>query len=97
MTTRDVLRLREFRLLFAGHGVSVFGNRMVAVAIVFAVLELGGYPIGLAIWGPLAGAIGIHTALWLASGLFLAALVALLAVPDIRRLSAFARAQTPVA
>ena len=35
------------------------------------------YPIGLAIWGPLAGAIGIHTALWLASGLFLEALVAL--------------------
>ena len=42
MTTRDVLRLREFRLLFAGHGVSVFGDRMVAVALAFAVLELGG-------------------------------------------------------
>ena len=57
------------------------------------------YPIGLAIWGPLAGVIGIHTALWLASGLFLAALVALLAVPDVRRLrlSAFPRARTPVA
>lgn len=142
MTTRDVLGLREFRLLFAGHGVSVFGDRMVAVALAFAVLELGGsvsdvglvlaaswvpavasvlvggvippeslsrvasydwfgsyavYPIGLAIWGPLAGVIGIHTALWLASGLFLAALVGLLAVPDIRRLSAYPRAQTPVA
>jgi predicted MFS family arabinose efflux permease len=55
------------------------------------------YPIGLAIWGPLAGVIGIHTALWLASGLFLAALVALLAVPDIRRLSAYPRARTRVA
>ena len=42
MTTRDVLRLREFRLLFAGHGVSVLGDRMVAVALAFAVLELGG-------------------------------------------------------
>jgi predicted MFS family arabinose efflux permease len=55
------------------------------------------YPIGLAIWGPLAGVIGIHTALWLASGLFLASLVALLAVPDIRRLTWSPRAQTPVA
>lgn len=32
MTTRDVLGLRNFRLLFAGHGVSVFGDRMVTVA-----------------------------------------------------------------
>jgi predicted MFS family arabinose efflux permease len=55
------------------------------------------YPIGLAIWGPLAGVIGIHTALWLAFGLFLASLVALLAVPEVRRLSGFPRAQTPVA
>jgi Transmembrane secretion effector len=54
------------------------------------------YPIGLAIWGPLAGVIGIHTALWLASGLFLTALVALVAVPDVRRLSGFPRARTPV-
>jgi MFS family permease len=55
------------------------------------------YPIGLAIWGPLAGVIGIHTALWLAFGLFLASLVALLAVPEVRRLSGFPRAQTRVA
>ena len=34
--------MREFRLLFAGHGVSVLGDRMVAVALAFAVLELGG-------------------------------------------------------
>jgi hypothetical protein len=33
-----VLRLGEFRLLFAGQGVSVFGDRMVAVALAFAVL-----------------------------------------------------------
>jgi MFS family permease len=42
VTTRDVLRLRNFRLLFAGHGVSVFGDRMVVVALAFAVLEVGG-------------------------------------------------------
>jgi predicted MFS family arabinose efflux permease len=54
------------------------------------------YPIGLAIWGPLAGVIGIHTALWLASGLFLASLVALLAVPDIRRLTWSPRAKSAV-
>jgi hypothetical protein len=44
------------------------------------------YPLGLAIWGPLAGAIGIYTALWLAFGLFSASMLALLAVPEIRRL-----------
>jgi MFS family permease len=47
------------------------------------------YPLGLAIWGPLAGVIGIYTALWLAFGLFVAGLLALLAVPEIRRLPAF--------
>jgi MFS family permease len=38
----SVLRLRDFRLLFVGQGVSVLGDRMVAVALAFAVLELGG-------------------------------------------------------
>jgi MFS family permease len=38
----DVLRAREFRLLFAGQAVSVLGDRMVAVALAFAVLEIGG-------------------------------------------------------
>ena len=37
-----VLRRREFRLLFLGQGVSVLGDRMVAVALAFAVIELGG-------------------------------------------------------
>jgi hypothetical protein len=54
------------------------------------------FPLGLAIWGPLAGVIGIHTALWLAFGLFFASVVALLAVPDIRRLPS-RRAESPVA
>jgi len=39
---RDVLRRRDFRLLFLGQAVSVFGDRMVAVALAFAVLEIGG-------------------------------------------------------
>jgi MFS family permease len=38
----DVLRTREFRLLFGGQAVSVLGDRMVAVALAFAVLEIGG-------------------------------------------------------
>jgi MFS family permease len=46
------------------------------------------YPIGLAIWGPISSAIGIHTSLWLAFGLFLAAIGAQLAVPDVRHLPA---------
>jgi MFS family permease len=36
------LRQREFRLWFCAQGVSVFGDRMVAIALAFAVLELGG-------------------------------------------------------
>src|SRR5947208_14739795 len=38
----SVLRLREFRLLFCGQAVSVFGDRMVAAALALAVLEVGG-------------------------------------------------------
>jgi MFS family permease len=53
-----LLRLRDFRMLFVGQGVSVLGDRMVAVALAFAVLELGGSAseVGLvlgAAWGPL--------------------------------------------
>jgi predicted MFS family arabinose efflux permease len=44
------------------------------------------YPLGLAVWGPVAGAIGISTALWLAFGLFVALIAAQLAVPDTRRM-----------
>jgi MFS family permease len=44
------------------------------------------YPIGLAIWGPLSATIGIHTSLWVAFGLFIACVLALLAVPAVRRL-----------
>src|SRR5690349_14997533 len=37
-----VLGLREFRLLFAAQAISVVGDRMVGIALAFAVLELGG-------------------------------------------------------
>jgi MFS family permease len=40
----DVLRTREFRLLFGGQAVSVLGDRMAVVALAFAVLEIGGSP-----------------------------------------------------
>jgi MFS family permease len=45
-------------------------------------------PLGLAIWGPVAAAIGISVSLWLAFGLSVVAALALLAVPDIRHLPA---------
>lgn len=38
----EVLRVRDFRLLFGAQAVSVFGDRMVAVALAFAVLSVGG-------------------------------------------------------
>jgi MFS family permease len=44
------------------------------------------YPLGMVIWGPLAGVLGASSALWLAFGLGTASIVALLAVPDVRRL-----------
>jgi predicted MFS family arabinose efflux permease len=37
-----VLRQRDFRLLFGAFAVSVVGDRMVSIALAFAVLELGG-------------------------------------------------------
>jgi MFS family permease len=57
-----VLRLRDFRLLFAGQGISVLGDRMVALALAFAVLEVGGSAsaVGLVLacgWLPLVGSV----------------------------------------
>ena len=40
----EVLRDRGFRLLLGAQGVSMFGDRMVAIALAFAVLELDGSP-----------------------------------------------------
>jgi predicted MFS family arabinose efflux permease len=45
-------------------------------------------PVGMAIWGPIAGLMGIHAALWLAAALVFASTAALLAVPAIRELQA---------
>jgi predicted MFS family arabinose efflux permease len=39
-----VLRLREFRLLFFAQAISWLGDRMVGIALAFAVLSLGGSP-----------------------------------------------------
>jgi hypothetical protein len=44
-------------------------------------------PLGLAVWGPVAGAIGISVSLWLAFALLLAAALVPLAVRDIRQLA----------
>ena len=54
----QVLRRRDFRLLFLGQSVSVFGDRMVVVALAFAVIHLGGSEseVGLVLaggWAPL--------------------------------------------
>jgi MFS family permease len=48
--------------------------------------SLAFYPLGLAIWGPLAEAIGITTALWIAFGLLLVVIPGLIALPETRRL-----------
>ena len=45
-------------------------------------------PLGLVIWAPVGAAIGISVSLWLAFGLSIAAILALLAVPDVRHLPA---------
>jgi hypothetical protein len=54
------------------------------------------YPLGLALWGVAAGAIGVHSALWVAFGLLAVAAAALLSVPDIRHFRS-PRAGAPVA
>jgi hypothetical protein len=43
-------------------------------------------PVGLALWGPIAGALGYGNALWLAFGLNLVGVAAILGVPEVRRL-----------
>jgi MFS family permease len=46
-------------------------------------------PVGLAIWGPIAGLIGIRASLWTACGLLVVGTLVMLAIPEIRRLPAF--------
>jgi hypothetical protein len=43
-------------------------------------------PLGLALWGPVSALVGVELSLWLAFALQVASTLALLAVPDIRRL-----------
>ena len=50
--------------------------------------SLAFYPLGLAIWGPIASAIGAGASLWLAFAPFIAAIAAVLCVPDVWRLTA---------
>ena len=52
--------------------------------------SLAFYPLGLAIWGPVAAVIGVSVSLWLAFGLAIATTLTLLSVPDIRHLPAAA-------
>ena len=52
--------------------------------------SLAFYPLGLAVWGPVAAIIGISVSLWLAFGLAVALTLALLSLPDIRHLPAAA-------
>jgi MFS family permease len=59
--------------------------------------SLAFYPLGLAIWGPIAAAIGVGTSLWLSFGLAAVLTLALISVPDIRRLPAAPPAQGPAA
>lgn len=44
-------------------------------------------PLGLILWGPVAAAVGVHEALWVASALLVVSNVAMLAVADIRRVA----------
>jgi MFS family permease len=53
------------------------------------------YPLGLAIWGPVAGAVGVADALWIAFGLLTVTTLAPLALPDTRRLPAAPAAGEP--
>jgi hypothetical protein len=46
--------------------------------------SLAFYPLGMALWGPLAAAIGVSSALWVAFALMIALPTALLCVPDTR-------------
>jgi predicted MFS family arabinose efflux permease len=48
--------------------------------------SLAFFPLGLAIWGPVAAVMGTTSALWIAFGGFAATLAVLAVVPDVRRL-----------
>jgi len=54
--------------------------------------SLAFYPLGLAVWGPVAAIVGISVSLWLSFGLAVLVTIALIGFPDIRDL----RASAPV-
>jgi predicted MFS family arabinose efflux permease len=56
--------------------------------------SLAFYPLGLALWGPLAEGLGVTTALWLAFGSMALLIAWLLALPDTRRLRRSFAAET---
>jgi MFS family permease len=49
--------------------------------------SLAFYPIGLALWGPISGQIGIYPSLWLAFGLMNVVMLAMFAVKDVYTLT----------
>jgi hypothetical protein len=51
-------------------------------------------PIGLALWGPIAALLSLDNALWLAFGLQLLGVLAILSVPDVRQLPAYPRGES---
>jgi predicted MFS family arabinose efflux permease len=51
--------------------------------------SLAFYPLGVALWGPVAAIVGTSTAIWVAAAASLAVWVAVLALRDVRRVSAF--------
>jgi MFS family permease len=52
-------------------------------------------PLGMAIWGPIAGITGVSEALWLAAAAITLSTAVMLAVPDARRLEYVPAARTP--
>lgn len=55
------------------------------------------YPLGMALWRPLAATIGVTSALWLAFGLMVTLALALVALPDTRRLRHWSERPTAAA
>jgi hypothetical protein len=97
----DVLRLRDFRLVFGAALVSLIGDGVVWETTLqqhipaSARSRVSSYdwfgsialaPLGYALIGPLAAGVGVSAALYLCGGLGIVALGTLLAVRDIRTL-----------
>ena len=77
--SKGPFRERPFRLLFAGRAVSSFGDRVVPVAVGSYALQ----PVGLALAGPIAVAVGVSTTLYAAGIIFLVITVGVISMPSI--------------